>query len=94
MKKEEFELQCKSFTPIIKELIDSNVRFYRYNETIKWKFGYDEDASIMAVCDRKTNVITLNLKSVIISYNSDGLRNAEYYLLHEIRHTFQPIMQV
>ena len=50
MKKEEFELQCKSFTPIIKELIDSNVRFYRYNETIKWKFGYDEDASIMAVC--------------------------------------------
>lgn len=89
MKKEEFELQCKSFTPIIKELIDSNVRFYRYNETIKWKFGYDEDASIMAVCDRKTNVITLNLKSVIISYNSDGLRNVEYYLLHEIRHTFQ-----
>lgn len=89
MEKEEFYLQWKAFTPVIKKIIEGNVRFYRYRETIKWTFDYDEDASIMATCNRKTNVITVNLKSVIISYNLDDLKNVEYYLLHEIRHVFQ-----
>lgn len=89
MEKSEFELQCKTFTPLIKKLIEDNIKFYRHKETVKWTFGYDEDASIMAVYNRNTNVITLNLKSVIISFNSDCLRTVEYYLLHEIRHKFQ-----
>ena len=49
MEKSEFELQCKTFTPLIKKLIEDNIKFYRHKETVKWTFGYDEDASIMAV---------------------------------------------
>ena len=92
MKKEEFELLCKSYSPHIKRIIETNAKFYRYSETIKWGFGYDEDESIMAVCNRETNIITVNLKSVMISYNRDELRTVEYYLLHEIRHAFQHLI--
>ena len=89
MEKEKFKTQCKFYTPYIEKLINENNKFYRYDGKIRWCFGFDENASLMAVCNKKTNVITINLNSVMISYKVDNLRQVEYYLLHEIRHTFQ-----
>ena len=89
MEKEIFDFSCKAYAPSIKKIIEDNVRFYRYKDTIKWKFGFDENDLIVAACDRNTNVITINLKSVMISHNQDNLKTVEYFLLHEIRHTFQ-----
>lgn len=89
MDKEEFELLNKVYAPIVVDIINKNVRFYRFNKTIQWCFGFDEDVAIMAVCDRKTNVITINLKSFMKAYFENDFKTVEYYLLHEIRHIFQ-----
>ncbi len=87
--KNEFELLSKSYAPIVSNIINSNVKFYRFKETIKWCFGYDEDEAIMASCDRKDGHITINLNSFIRAYLNNDLLTVEYYLLHEIRHAFQ-----
>lgn len=92
MEKEEIELLSKSYAPIVERLINSNVRYYRFKETIRWCFGYDEEMSIMASCNRKTNVITINLKAFMNAYLSKDMMTIEYYLLHEIRHVFQHIV--
>ena len=92
MKKEDFDYFANLYSPVIKNLIESNRKFYRFNETIKWCFGYDEDIAIMGSCDRNTNIVTLNLKSVIHAISNNDIRTIEYYLLHEIRHVFQHII--
>lgn len=89
MNKEYFELLRKAYAPIVNDIINKNVRFYRFNETIRWCFGFDEDISIIATCNRKTNVITINLNSFMKAYIEHDLKTIEYYLLHEIRHIFQ-----
>lgn len=40
--KETFECLQKIYSPVISSIINSNKRFYRTNQTIKWQFGYDE----------------------------------------------------
>ena len=92
MEKGEFELFSKAYEPIITKLISENIKFYRFHETIKWCFYYDENMAIMATCDRNTNVININLKSFMYAYLSRDLYTIEYYLLHEIRHVFQHLI--
>ena len=89
MDKIEFVIYSKSFAPMITKIINDNVRFYRFNETIKWRFGYDEDIRIMAGCNRNSNLITINLKSIMEAYYAKDNLTIEYFLLHEIRHAFQ-----
>lgn len=88
----EFDLLCKEYAPIIKDLINKNVAFYRFKETIKWCFGLDEDISIVGSCNRKTDVITINLNAVIKAYIDKDLKTIEYFLLHEIRHVYQHLI--
>ena len=92
MDKMDFDSLSKTFSPIIEKLITDNVRFFRFKETIKWCFEDDDDISIMAACNRKTNVISLNINSVVYSFNKGDLKTIEYYLLHEIRHVFQHLV--
>lgn len=87
--KSEFELLSKGYAPIVSNIINSDVKFFRFRETIKWCFGYDEDESIMACCNRNDSHVTINLKSFMKSYFAKDLLTIEYYLLHEIRHAFQ-----
>lgn len=89
MDKEEFELLSKAYGPIVTKIINDNVRFYRFIEKIKWRFGYDENIAIIANCNRNTNIITINLKAFMDSYFAKDLLTIEYFLLHEIRHVFQ-----
>ena len=59
MNQELFDLMQQMYSPLIRDIINSNVRFYRTSQTIKWQFGYDDRVSIFACCDRKTNILRL-----------------------------------
>lgn len=89
IEKELFEYLQQNYAPVIKTIIDSNVRFYRTNQTIQWRFGYNERVAIFAWCDRKTNIITVNIAAVDFSFQQNEPLHIEYFLLHEIRHIYQ-----
>lgn len=89
MNNELLSLLCKMYSPYISKVINSNVKFYRTNQTIKWKFGYDERVSIFAWCNKKTNIITVNIAAVDFSFQKNEPLHIEYFLLHEIRHIYQ-----
>lgn len=77
------------YAPIISSMICANSKFYRTNQTIRWQFGFDERVAIMAWCDRKTNIVTVNIASVDFACLRNEIIAIEYYLLHEIRHIYQ-----
>lgn len=89
LEKETFENLQRCYSPLISKIINSNVGFYRTNQTIRWKFGYDERVAIFAWCDRKTNIVIVNIAAVDFSFQQNEPLNIEYYLLHEIRHIYQ-----
>lgn len=89
MDKEYFEILRKHYAPMIEKIINSNVDFYRTNQTVRWNFGHDKRCEIFGVCDRKTNVITLNIESVHSAIQQNEPLQIEYFLLHEIRHIYQ-----
>ena len=90
--KEKISSLSKKYEPLVANIINSNSRFYYFNEPIRWCFGYDEEAAIVATCNKNTNVITINLKSFEISLKKDNLKTIEYFLLHEIRHIYQHLV--
>ena len=89
MNQELFDLMQQMYSPLIRDIINSNVRFYRTNQTIKWQFGYDDRVSIFACCNRQTNILTVNIKAVDSAYRENEPLQIEYFLLHEIRHIYQ-----
>lgn len=92
MNKEYIKELEQLYSPIIEDIIRENANFYQFNRTIKWQFDYDENLSIMATCNRKTNVITININSVNKAYLEGNLHDVEYIILHEIRHVFQHLI--
>lgn len=92
LNKEEIAELPKLYESIINKLISNNVEFYRFSETIKWCFGFDDKTSIVAETNRKNNVITINIKAFMRSLFEDNLITIEYFLLHEIRHVFQHLI--
>lgn len=89
IEKQLFEYLQYQYSPIISDIINSNVGFYRTNQTIKWRFAYDERVAIFAWCDKKTNIITVNIAAVDFSFQKNEPLHIEYFLLHEIRHIYQ-----
>ena len=89
IEKELFELLQQQYSPVISNIINSDVRFYRTNQTIQWRFGYDERVAIFACCDKKTNIVTVDIAAVDFSFQQNEPLNIEYFLLHEIRHIYQ-----
>lgn len=89
IEKELFELLRQQYSPVISNIINSDVGFYRTNRTIQWKFGYDERVAIFAWCDKKTNIVTVNITAVDFSFQQNEPLHIEYFLLHEIRHIYQ-----
>ncbi len=57
IEKELFKCLQQQYSSIISNIIKSDVRFYRTNQTIQWRFGYDERVAIFACCDKKTNML-------------------------------------
>ena len=89
MDKQLFEILNVRYASIINKIIDDNIKFYRFRETIKWRFGYDERVAIFAWCDRNTNILTVNIGSVDFAFSINEPLHIEYFLLHEIRHIYQ-----
>lgn len=87
--KKTFECLQKIYSPVISSIINSNKRFYRTNQTIRWQFGYDEQIAIFACCNRRTNTITVNIAAVDFAFQRNEPMHVEYFLLHEIRHIYQ-----
>ena len=92
MNNDTFLIMCKSYERIIEKMIIDNVRFFRCSETIKWSFAYNENISIVASCNRKSNVVYLNVCAVDYAYTHNEMETIEYFLLHEIRHFFQHVI--
>lgn len=92
IEKELFERLQQQYSPIISDIINSDVEFYRTNQAIQWRFGYDERVAIFACCDRKTNIVTVNIAAVDFSFLQNEPLHIEYFLLHEIRHIYQHLV--
>ena len=54
-----------------------------------WAEANDGLMAIFASCNRKTNIITVNVAAVDFSFHQNEPLHIEYFLLHEIRHIFQ-----
>ena len=89
MNNEWFNFLQQQYSPIISKIINDNARFYRMNKKIKWCFSFDERVAVFASCNRKTNVLTINIASVDFAFQQNEPLQIEYFLLHEIRHIFQ-----
>lgn len=89
MDKQLFEELRICYAPIITSIINSNSKFFRFRETIKWQFNFDERVAIFACCDRKTNILTINIGAVDFAFRINEPLQIEYFLLHEIRHIYQ-----
>lgn len=79
IEKELFELLRQQYSPVISNIINSDVRFYRTKQTIQWRFGYDERVAIFACCDKKTNIVTVNIAAVDFSFQQNEPFNEEDY---------------
>lgn len=89
MDKNKFDLLVKKHSLLITEILKSNVRFYRFEQTVKWKFTWCDNIDITAAVDRKTNIIDINILFVDFCVENNEINDLEYFLLHEIRHVFQ-----
>lgn len=90
--KEQIKLISNKYDDVVNKIIGSNLDFYGFHKTIKWCFRDYDQISIVATCDKKTDVISINAKAFLKSLNEDNLLTVEYYLLHEIRHIFQHLL--
>lgn len=91
MNKELFDELTKKYASSIKELIDSNVVFTNIDTTIKYTFSWNDNITITASVDRKTNVMSINIAFVDRAYKDNRVFEIEYFLLHEMRHIYQHI---
>ena len=91
MTKEQLKILNDKFALIVTSIINSNARFYGIEETIKWCFVPSGIPSILATCDRQTNIVSINIESFKDYYDRGNLIEAEYFIVHEIRHIFQHI---
>lgn len=91
MSRELFKSLCEKYSALVDKIINSNVKFYRTSRTIKWKFGYDDEVSILGACDKHTGEITVNIAAVDYFIRINEPLTIEYFLLHEIRHIYQQL---
>ena len=90
MDEKTFQQLQSLYSPIINDIIKSNVKFYRTSQTIRWRFSFDERVAIIASCDKKTNTVSLNIAAVDFAFRiKNEPLQIEYFLLHEIRHIYQ-----
>lgn len=53
---------------------------------MRWRI---KPIAIFACCDKKTNIVTVNIAAVDFSFQQNEPLHIEYFLLHEIRHIYQ-----
>ena len=78
----------RQYTPIVQDLIDSNIKFYGFNHKIEWEFFANENTAIFG-SSKQDLKLYINIYSVIHSYELNEPLQIEYFILHEIRHIYQ-----
>ncbi len=83
-----YNRKIEQFRPIIQNIIDSNKKFYCFNNKIEWDFFDNPNIAIMALIDKDLK-LNININSVIHAYDINEPLQIEYFILHEIRHIYQ-----
>jgi len=85
---EELEKLKIEYEPIIKGIINDNVKFYQFTQEVKWQYIYNEDFSLIASCDNNL-VVNINISAIAFMQKVHQPLMLEFFILHEIRHLFQ-----
>ena len=91
MTKEEFNTLNNKLAPEVEKIIKDNYYFCGINQTIKWCFVLTNTPSVLATCSRETNVISIDINAFNHYFENNNLIEAEYFLIHEMRHIFQQL---
>ena len=79
------------YTPVIDFIINSNKRFYNIPDPIKWRFFFNESPAITAKYDKTEKGIIINIVFVDFAFSPMQREpyQAEFFILHELRHWYQ-----
>lgn len=91
IKEEFFNELRKKYSPLVKNLIESNYEYIGISEPIKFGFVWDDTISITGATNRETNLISVNLAYVDEACSTNKPYDVEHFLIHEMRHVFQHI---
>ena len=80
--------QIDKYRPIIQSIIDSNVKFYGFENKIEWEFFENENIAFVGIAKADLKLY-ININSVIYAYKIGEPLQIEYFILHEIRHIYQ-----
>lgn len=89
MDKKIFQDLQNYYSPLITKIISGNIKFYRFNKKIRWRFFDDERVAIFASYSHINDILNINLCSVVFAIEKNEPLQIEYFILHEIRHAFQ-----
>lgn len=76
----------EQFTSYINQIINSNKKYFGFEDDIKWAF-FEDDKSLIAKNDIST--LFVNINSLKYAFLINQLYMIEFYILHEIRHIYQ-----
>ena len=82
------EKQIEKYKHIIQNIIDSNAKFYGFENKVEWEFFDNSDRAIVGKVGSNLKLF-ININSVIYSYEINEPLQIEYFILHEIRHIYQ-----
>ena len=80
--------QIEKYRSLIQDIIDSNKRFYGFENKVEWDFFENNDKAVFAFVKEDLKLY-ININSVIYSYEINEPLQIEYFILHEIRHIYQ-----
>ena len=82
------EKQIEKYKHIIQNIIDSNVKFYGFENKVEWEFFDNPNRAIIGKVGLDLKLF-LNINSIIYAYEINEPLQIEYFILHEIRHIYQ-----
>lgn len=80
--------QIEKYRSTIQNIIDSNKKFYGFENKVEWEFFEDNNKAIFAYVGEGLKLY-VNIKSVNFSYEINEPFQIEYFILHEVRHIYQ-----
>ena len=85
-----FNALIHKHSSFISEIFYSYRNFYKHVEQFNWMpMWNDINVDIIASCNRKSNIISINPASVDHAFQINEPLQIEYFVLHEMRHAYQ-----
>lgn len=80
--------QVEKYEQIVRDVIDSDVKFFGFDNKVEWEFFEDPSVEYAAKTDSSFKLY-ININSVKYAYEIDQPLQTELFILHEIRHIYQ-----